>query len=97
MLKGLGCLIILLFIAIFIVLFVVASVFKTISSFLGMGRSTDFMGKTGRKKENNAQQQRNSYRQTTSEGNKTKNERNRTGGKVISDDEGEYIDFEEVK
>ena len=97
MLKGLGCLIILLFIAIFIVLFVVASVFKTISSFLGLGRFTDFTGKTSKQKYDRSRQTENPYGKTTSEGSKSRSGRNQTGGKVISDDEGEYIDFEEVK
>ncbi|MEG1580146.1 MAG: DUF4834 family protein [Bacteroidaceae bacterium] len=90
--KSLGCLFTLLIVVFTFVFFLLGAVSKILASFFGLGRTSNGTKANRQHRASTDRRSKNSSQQTASS-TSTK----QSTGKVIGDDEGEYVDFEEVK
>lgn len=96
-----GCLIVILFLGLFLVLAVVSSI---LNFFFGLWRTTQRLKKGANSTNQNARQEQGGWYSSSSTSNysntsSTSSSTNNTtaGGKIFDKNEGEYVDFEEVK
>lgn len=96
-----GCLIVILFLGLFLVLAVVSSI---LNFFFGLWRTTQRLRKGANSTNQNERQDQGGWYSNSSTSNNgntssTSGNTNNTasGGKIFNKNEGEYVDFEEVK
>ncbi len=84
-----GCLVSIIFIAFFALMAFAGAVIDTLRRIFGLGDSNSYNQQQRHQQQRHQQQRQQNYRQ--------EQHTSRQKPKVFADDEGEYVDFEEVK